>query len=247
VKGSRLTLDQQAVRAAIDKQVHIISMSWTIERTKSNNTDIDELSSAIEDAAKAGILMFCAANDQGIARDHSFPAACASTKHIFKIGAAEAAGTVWKWVGDPRDVDFIFPGHNVVKERPNDAPIEKCKTLTGSSVATAIAAGLAALVLYCVQLSALNTEDLNQQLNMLQQGRRGSVVTMEDFQAMKGHERMKEAFLEIGTSETSGNKYVEVWHVFESAAKKAAATEKDRKIEIVTEVAERLKTRRTLE
>jgi hypothetical protein len=29
--------------------------------------------------------------------------------------------------------------------------------------------------------------------------------------------------------------------------KKAAATEKDRKIEIVTEVAERLKTRRTLE
>lgn len=245
--GFSLTLDQQAVRAAIDKQVHIISMSWTIERTKSNKTDIDELSSAVEDAAKAGILMFCAANDQGIARDHSFPAACASTKHIFKIGAAEAAGTVWKWVGDPSDVDFIFPGHNVVKERPNDAPIEKCKTLTGSSVATAIAAGLAALVLYCVQLGALNTEDLNQQLNMLQQGRRGSVVTMEDFQAMKGHERMKEAFLGIGTSETSGNKYVEVWHVFESAAKKAAATEKDRKIEIVTEVAERLKTRRTLE
>lgn len=217
-------------------------MSWTIERTPHNESDILELESAIAAAANERILMFCAANDQGIARDRSFPAACALTKHLFKIGAAEASGAVWKWVGDPADVDFIFPGHNVVKERPNDAPVDKCRTLTGSSVATAIAAGLAALVLYCVQLGALNTQASNQQ-----QGQGHPTVTMEDFKAMKGHERMKEAFLAIGTSQASGNKYVEVWDVFKPAAKQGEGAARERRIEIVTEVAKRLKTRKTFE
>jgi len=210
-------------------------MSWTIERTADNAADIVDLESAIRAAENAGILMFCAANDQGIKKDESFPAAC-GTKLLFKIGAAEASGAVWKWVGHPGDVDFIFPGHNVVKERPIDTPIDKCTTLTGSSVATAIAAGLAALVLYCVQLGALQS---------MRQG--VSAVTMEDFRSIKGHERMKEAFLAIGTSQASGNRYIEVWDVFGPAAKKGDRMGKEGKIDIVTEVAGRLKTRRTFE
>ena len=79
------------------------------------------------------------------------------TKYIFRIGAAEASGAAWKWV-DPSDVDFFFPGHNVLKDRPEDfmALENGGKTTTGSSFATAFATGLAALILYCVQLSALN-------------------------------------------------------------------------------------------
>jgi methylmalonyl-CoA mutase cobalamin-binding subunit len=69
-----LTFEQQAVRAAIDKRVHIISMSWTIEKRAENETGISELESAIQEAARARILMFCAANDQGVDRDKSFPA-----------------------------------------------------------------------------------------------------------------------------------------------------------------------------
>lgn len=145
-RGSTKATDQQAVQAAIDRTVHIISMSWTIERTKQNADDIRQLEEAITAAANAGILMFCAANDQGIARDQSFPAACAGTKLIFKIGVAESSGAVWKWVGDPTDVDFIFPGHRVVKDRPNYTLATKCDILTGSSVATAIASGLAAFL-----------------------------------------------------------------------------------------------------
>lgn len=211
-------------------------MSWTIERTAQNAADIADLESAVEAAARAGILMFCAANDQGIASDRSYPAACGGTKHLFKIGAAEASGAVWKWVGDPADVDFIFPGHNVVKDRPNDTPLEKCKTLTGSSVATAFAAGLAALVLHCVQLGAFHTQNGT-----------GNTVTMDDFKAIKGHERMKEAFLAIGTSQASGNKYVEVWDVFGPAAKKAERLGREERIEVVADVAGRLKTRKTFE
>jgi hypothetical protein len=76
-----LNINSQAVRAAIDRKVHIISMSWTIEKTKENARDILDLEAAIEAAAKAGILMFCAANDQGVAsRDKSFPV---STEYFF--------------------------------------------------------------------------------------------------------------------------------------------------------------------
>ena len=193
--------------------------------------------SAIEDAAKAGILMFCAANDQGVSGDQSYPAAC-GTRNIFKIGAAEASGAEWKWVGDPNHVDFFLPGHNVVKERSNDAFIKECTTLTGSSVATAIAAGLAALVLHCVQLGVLNT---------LKGGQIGNAVTMDDFKAIKGHERMKEAFQQIGTNQAMGNKYIEVWNVFEPAAKEAEGLGREKRIEIVAKVAVRLKTRKTFE
>lgn len=175
---------------------------WTIERTPQNAADIADLESAIELAAREGILMFGAANDQGIEADKSFPAG-SSKGRVFRIGAAEASGTLWKWVGsDPSEVDFIFPGHNVIKDRPNDAPLENCKTLlTGSSVATAFASGLAALVLYCVQLGALNTQALNERLSQSAGG-----VSMDDFKAIKAHERMKEAFLAIGTSQASKNK-----------------------------------------
>ena len=131
----------------MDKKVQIISMSWTIERTQENASDIADLESAIEAAAKKGILMFCAASDQGAVGDHSFPYACGGTKHLFKIGAAGASGTIWKWVGEG-EVDFIFPGQNIVMEQPNNTSIAVCEKLTGSSVATALAAGLAALILY---------------------------------------------------------------------------------------------------
>lgn len=72
-------------------------------------------------------------------------------------------------------------------------------------------------------------------------------VTLNDYEAMKRHERMKQAFLAIGTSQASGNKYVEVWHVFESAAKKSQLKQRSSWIDIVTDVAEWLKTTRTFE
>src|ERR1700683_1227799 len=98
-------------------------MSWTIERTEMNTKGIGRLEKAIELAANEGILMFCAATDQGVYRDRSFPAA-SSTKRLFKIGAAEASGTASKWIGDQSAIDFIFPGHNV-EPRAGDGPLDK--------------------------------------------------------------------------------------------------------------------------
>ncbi|PYI14016.1 subtilisin-like protein, partial [Aspergillus violaceofuscus CBS 115571] len=218
----------RAVRAAIDQKVHVITMPWTIQRNEQNAAGIRDLEVAIGAAASAGIMMFCAASDQGPAIDVTFPAACVTTKNIFKIGAAEASGTVWKWVGDAAAVDFIFPGHEVIKERPNDASIDKCQTLTGSWVATAIASGFAAMILYCVQLSFVQTRATN---------RPGKV---DNFEGLQRHERMREAFLAIGTTQSSGNKYIEVWNVFEKAVEKSQGKPPDQFPAIVNEVANKL-------
>lgn len=221
------------MRAAIDRGVDIISMSWTIEKTPDNEADITKLEAALDEAAKKNILLFCSANDQGTEADESYPAAN-STR--FKIGAATAQGTTWRWTRTSQ-VDFIFPGDKVIKERPGNVPVEKCSLVSGSSVATALAAGLAALVLYCVQFSAYHCITTNQQAR---------VVTLDDFHAMKTRKRMAEAFHAIHTTKDSDNKYIEVWNTFETAPREGEGKEKGVKREIIVTVAEKLKSRRKL-
>jgi len=223
----------KAVRAAIDKGVHIISMSWSIEPTAN---DIRELGDAIVLAAKEGILMFCAATDEGAYRDRTYPAA-SSTKELFKIGAAEASGTALKWLGDQRAVDFIFPGHNVVLERPGEVPSDKYNSLTGSSVATALASGLAALILYCVQAAALHLGAQPARAKDYE------VVTMDVFRALKKHDGMKMAFLEIGTTDESEKKYIAVWERFKKPVKAEKNTAPDRLIDLIVALARELKPR----
>lgn len=198
-------------------------MSWTIERTESNSAGIAELEQAIQLATEEGILMFCAATDQGAFKDRSYPAA--SSKKIFKIGAAEASGTAMKWLGDQRAVDFIFPGHNVVKERPGEVPADRYTTLTGSSVATALAAGLAAVILYCVQVGAIPPQA------------RALGVTQDVFRDLKKHDFMRTAFLDIGTTEESEKKYIAVWERFKEVVQMADQEPKDKWIDIVTRLA----------
>jgi subtilisin family serine protease len=199
----------KAVKAAIEKKVDIISMSWTIEKDDKNKQDIEKLEKAIGEAAENNILMFCAATDQGATSDQSYPAATASTKNIFKIGAAEASGAAIKQLRDPTLIDFFFPGHQVVRERHDDPSISKYTALTGSSVATALASGLAAVMLYCVQFSAIANS----------RGR--PRPDLSKYESLKTHERMKEAFAQIGTTPESQNKYIKVWERFEKPVKNA--------------------------
>ncbi|KAK9783757.1 putative Peptidase S8/S53 domain-containing protein [Seiridium cardinale] len=200
---------EKAVRAAVEKKVDIICMSWTIEKNDNNKQEIAELEYAIAEAAQKDVIMFCAATDQGAYSDRSYPAATRGTKNIFKIGAAEASGTAMKWLGDSRLVDFIFPGHQVVKERSDDPSVKTYTALTGSSVSTALASGLAAVMLYCVQLSAMANS----------YGR--SRPDLSKYESLKNHERMKEAFLNIGTTEESKKKYIAVWERFERPVQNA--------------------------
>ena len=248
-------------------------MSWTIEKTDENKSDIDALEQAVQDAANKGILMFCAASDGGAQSDRSFPARSLKQK-LFKIGAATEEGSKWKWVGNATNVDFIFPGHKVVKERYNEeGPIQSCSFLTGSSVATAIAAGLAALILDCVQRAALYYEELLRQQRTLNSARppnkrdgsemtelprdpeldsrlqrnkaevdeaiqRAGKVLREDYDTLKGHDKMYEAFRKIGLTE---ERFVMVWDVFQKAHIEAVGKTPEDKIEILSRTAQRLK------
>lgn len=185
-------------------KVHIISMSWTIQslidRTQ-DQTAIADLEAAIREAATNKILMFCSASDEGVGENLlSYPYKASSD--IIKIGAADVNGKLFDKVGDTSTVSFFLPGKEVEGEGLTDAVVSKIQYLTGSSVSTALAAGLAALILYCAQARyLLAREDLREKAR-------------RDYELLKTHDKMREAFREIGTTDASGQKYIKVWEVF---------------------------------
>lgn len=215
-------------------------MSWTIEKTEQNADDVDEIEKAIQEAAKEGILMFCAAADDGPEGKTTFPAA-SNEKKIFRIGAANENGNVWECVGK-QEIDYIFPGQNIVQERYKETPLKACETLTGSSVATAIAAGLAALVLECVQLAAiLNHSDFRgngqDAFHFESLKRAAYLVSIQDYKDLKRHDRMKMAFENIGVT---NQRYIEVWKVFKITHEQARGMSLHEKLETVAGIARQL-------
>ncbi|XXG94926.1 hypothetical protein Hte_001185 [Hypoxylon texense] len=135
----------EAVKWAIRENVDIISMSWNIERSRSNEADIDALASQIKAAANRNIIMYCAAQDKGQLGNSEvevYPAGSDTTK-LKIVGAADPTGHPLNIV-DTDKVHYLFPGEVVLE---NDG-----KTITGSSAATALAAGTAAMILFCYEL-----------------------------------------------------------------------------------------------
>jgi hypothetical protein len=125
--------------------VQIISMSWTLAENKDNTAAIHKLGEQIRKAAsrpgQKNIIMFCAAADEARYYDGSsvFPKD-SDTSRLMVVGSAKENGEPSKFV-DPSQVKVLFPGEN----------IEELGELKGSSAATALASGLAALILWCLQ------------------------------------------------------------------------------------------------
>ncbi|KAK8172111.1 hypothetical protein BKA80DRAFT_262081 [Phyllosticta citrichinensis] len=216
----------QAVHAAISMGVDIISMSWTIERTEDNKEYIEQFQEALRIAAGKNILLFCACPDQGADSTPTYPAA---SELCARIGAAKASGEANQWVR-AAPFDFLFPGDKVVRDRHGDFDRQqsKCRLLTGSSVATALAAGFGALVLYCVRFAVQHAT-----INNTQEER----VTTADLDRLKTRQGMGDAFQAIGMTPA---KYLEVWNVFESAAKAGNTPHNEDKRKAIVKVAKRL-------
>lgn len=110
---------------------------------------------SIRKAYNHNITMFCAASDHGMnsesAAADDIPAAFLEP---IKIGAAKADGTPWTRVGREQ-VQYYLPGHKVVLDGYQPA---KGQFQSGSSLATAVAAGLAALLQYCTSIGSDNTD-----------------------------------------------------------------------------------------
>ncbi|KAM0436593.1 hypothetical protein ACHAPT_002301 [Fusarium lateritium] len=137
-----------AVEWAIKQRVDIISMSWSLVRTNENRKGIDELDKQIQRAANEKILLYCAAADKGRYDDHVelYPRD-SDTKVIRLVGSAKESGGESEFVHADR-VDYLFPGE----------AIHELNGCQGSSAAAALAAGLAALILWCFQQSPSKPE-----------------------------------------------------------------------------------------
>jgi hypothetical protein len=141
----RLT-NLQALEWAIDTcQADIISMSWSFkdESHQKEKEYVEKLRNLVR--AKAGDkILFCSLPDAAPIEDYKkyLPV---SLDGVIRIGSATSLGSFSEKNSDD-SIEFALPGEKV--------PIEVGEEfVTGSSVATAIAAGFAALIIYCVDLA----------------------------------------------------------------------------------------------
>ncbi|KAL7921174.1 peptidase S8/S53 domain-containing protein [Trichoderma austrokoningii] len=136
---------ERAVRWAISLDVDIISMSFAIlEGTEG-------LADACEAALYNGIIILCSTPDEGLNTDKS----CISDYNgAMTITACDGFGIVSP--NSPTYYDYTINGMNVAAGKVPFLESKDC--ISGSSVSTAIAAGLSSLILACERL-AKNRQD----------------------------------------------------------------------------------------
>ncbi|KAF2494952.1 hypothetical protein BU16DRAFT_562579 [Lophium mytilinum] len=149
-----------AVEWATSQKVDIISMSWNVRRKENkgendpgNEVEVNELHKAINTAATdRGILMYCAAGDNmgGIGKDQKWVPCDLENTH--SIGATDIHGSKKPYVVDNEKLAYLFPGENILQEADKDSKD------VGNSGATALAAGLAAMVLFLTRAHGINVE-----------------------------------------------------------------------------------------
>ncbi|KAF5967559.1 intracellular serine protease [Fusarium bulbicola] len=194
----------RAIQAALDKQADIISMSWTLPMASRTNEDPlkTNLHKVLQKAIGRNVLMFCSAPDKGKFTGSDYPSA-PFPKKFFRIGAANSDGTVFNWT--PDDITFILPGVHVNQDaiRSKSTQDKGMIEHTGSSVATALGAGLSAMILYCLKASILRIKIANRNQNVI------PAIPTERLKDIMKRDAMKGAFESLG-SQTS-NKFIQVW------------------------------------
>ncbi|OBT56491.1 hypothetical protein VE04_04991 [Pseudogymnoascus sp. 24MN13] len=204
----------QAIEHATELGVQVISMSWTT-KVPDKSTVKTAFDKAIQDAHTKGVLMFCSASDQGKFADFNYPHA-SNANYSFRIGAAKSTGTTSEFVGNTENLSFVFPGQDVVlSDQYGDvADFAGFASHTGSSVATALASALAAVVLECVRLGVLYTDATESTLSEQSVAiKKGHLAKMTEKNAMEY------ALSSIGVNRQTDNRYIEVWNTFSKVAR----------------------------
>jgi hypothetical protein len=133
------------LRWAKDQQVDIISISWV---TKGQTKHSDELIQALKRAAKHA-LVFCSTADIG-QRANDLWTSEELDSAIFRVSASDI-------FHNPRgpslkEVDIMVSGEDIVADGPRYIKRDPKGLVTGSSVATALASGIASLSLCLSQI-----------------------------------------------------------------------------------------------
>jgi len=143
----------QAIEWAMEKQVDVILMSWTVKRIKEgqgeNQKAIETLDTAIQNAARDDIIMICAVEDQGhYGTDDVFPQK-SDTSKLMIVGSANENGDKSDYVKET-SFDYLFPGEIFIPGMLEESDV-------GSSVAAAVAAGMGAMILWCAEYHSIAT------------------------------------------------------------------------------------------
>lgn len=233
-EGGMRTISALSAANAIDgariRKADIISMSWTIRKlakTKINGANAENLQTPEEKAIRAlqeaidraradSILMFCSAADdiQVVGKD-SLPFSRAPD-YIFRIGAALPKGQRDPASEDVNSISYFFPG-NQVADAWNPRSAKTVEYHDGSSVSTALAAGLASLIMYCTNVVREYHEAATKGEN---QNRRALEKREAWAKKLRVHDNMRKAFDNIYQKEHEDKKFLPVWHVFGKATDK---------------------------
>ncbi|KFA49810.1 hypothetical protein S40293_10016 [Stachybotrys chartarum IBT 40293] len=151
VEGRRLSISSatDAVKDAMARDVDIISMPWSIDSAgKSTREDIHMLRKTLDEVRASDIILFCANPDHGYSRASAEGYSPVAADVAITISAPPIWQSNLEIVEGYIGVDFVFPGTSVVESDDGSAT-----SIEGSSVATALAAELAAIILCCVRLT----------------------------------------------------------------------------------------------
>ncbi|KAF4997527.1 hypothetical protein FDECE_12057 [Fusarium decemcellulare] len=175
----------EAFRWAIECRADIISISATVRKS-------EKLKEVVNDAISAGILVLSSTTGEGYVDEEAWPA---NFESVMKIGAAKATGKETK--GSIRaNADYMFPGSDILVSTSFFGSQPFKDEVSGTSFATAIAAGVASLTLACRWL-ALSTQ---------------SDVTGREAELKFRRETVQNVFGKMSANE---GKYVKPWIVFQ--------------------------------
>ncbi|KAH7191548.1 hypothetical protein BKA60DRAFT_584621 [Fusarium oxysporum] len=202
--SNRLTIDVpsavEAINHAVDRGAKIISMSWSVKRPADEGLR-QRFNNAVQRAVDHNTIMLCASSDQGErGNDETYPHD-ANRANIIRIGAATATGNNAEYV-NKNNIDFLFPGHEIFL-KGSKPETELGDVHKGSSVATAIASGLAALILECIRISYVWMSKPENCGSM-------EMIIDKHFEGMDS-KAMKAVFKGISMSES---RYIWVWETF---------------------------------
>ncbi|KEF55615.1 uncharacterized protein A1O9_08365 [Exophiala aquamarina CBS 119918] len=188
----------KAIHWAIHESVDIISMSFSFP---DYTPRLEGIQASIIKANAAGVLMFAPASSGRGSQRLGYPA---SRHEVISVGATDGEGNISKFTPRPFDdrTDLSTLGEGVMSSWPMKLSANgqtSRKELSGSSVATHIAAGIAACVItYLRRLP----DDIDKDLSVL-------LSKLRDKQAMM------EVLLEL-TNERDGFHYLAPWLLFNS-------------------------------
>ncbi|MCY7919773.1 serine protease Isp [Bacillus vallismortis] len=125
------------INYAVEQKVDIISMSL------GGPSDVPELEAAVKNAVKNGVLVVCAAGNEGDGNERteelSYPAAY---NEVIAVGSVSIARELSEFSNANKEIDLVAPGEQILSTLPN----KKYGKLTGTSMAAPHVSGALALI-----------------------------------------------------------------------------------------------------